>query len=196
MIHLRNFGFSESELVKVFKTIGRPIADYCSIVYHSMLTDQMDERLERCQMHALRCIFGFGVSYCEMRRRAGITTLRQRRFEQTDKFAVSCTKSDRFSERFQTKATRTSGRRGGEKYVEKFARCKRLQVSPLFYMRRRLNGKIGKEYGRRNHERRERVMWGALPPRPGRTLEGFSLPLPSGYTGKLVAGVHFLIDRD
>ena len=58
LIHLRNFGFCESELTKVYKTIVRPVADYCSVVYHSMMSDQMDERLERCQQHALRCIYG------------------------------------------------------------------------------------------------------------------------------------------
>ena len=50
-----------------------------------------------------------------------------------------------------------SGRtgRGGERYREDFARCDRLKNTPLFYMRRRLNGKIGKKYGERYRERRE-----------------------------------------
>ena len=34
LIHLRRFGFSQEELVKVYKTVVRPIADYCSVVYH------------------------------------------------------------------------------------------------------------------------------------------------------------------
>ena len=37
-----------------------------------------------------------------------------------------------------------------DKYQETFARCDRLRNLPLHYMRRRLNGKAGKEYGERN----------------------------------------------
>ena len=155
-LHLRNYGFSEEELVKVYKSIVRPVADYCSVVYHSMMTDKMDEQLERCQMHALRCIFGLDMIYSKMRQRADITTLRQRRIDQCDKFAASCTKSERFSGWFPKKSARSSSRKGvGETYLEEFARCKRLRDSPIHYMRRRLNGKQGKDYGMRNRERRE-----------------------------------------
>ena len=142
LIHLRKFGFNESELVKVYKSIVRPVADYCSVVYHSMMSDQLDERLERCQQHALRCIFGYGLSYSEMRRKAGVSTLRQRRVDQCDKFSAACIKGGRFSHWFPRKTGRRSSR-GGEQYLESFARCKRLQDSPLFFMRRRLNGKVG-----------------------------------------------------
>ena len=74
LIHLRRYGFSEEELARVYKTIVRPMADFCSVLYHPMLTDQLDERLDRCQLHALRCIYGQGLSYSEMRARAGVTT--------------------------------------------------------------------------------------------------------------------------
>ena len=154
LLHLRKFGFNEDELSRVYKTIVRPVADYCSVIYHSMLTDQQDKELDICQAHALRCIFGMGVSYSEMRRRAGVTTLRQRRVEQCDKFAESCAKSSRFAHWFPLKEGRRSSRVGSEKYLEKFARCNRLKNSPLYYMRRRLNGKEGKVYGERNKDRR------------------------------------------
>ena len=75
LIHLRRFGFNQEELVKVYKTMVRPIADYCSVVYHPMLNDEQDEALDRCQAHALQCIYGMGIRYSEMRRRAGIETL-------------------------------------------------------------------------------------------------------------------------
>ena len=76
LLHLREYGFSDDELAKVYRTIVRPVADYCSVVYHAMLTDEQDEALERCQSHALRCIYGMNVSGSEMRRRAGVSTLR------------------------------------------------------------------------------------------------------------------------
>ena len=39
--------------------------------------------------------------------------------------------------------------------MEEFARCNRLRDSPIFYMRRRLNGKEGKSYGSRNRDYRD-----------------------------------------
>ena len=48
-----------------------------------------------------------------------------------------------------------SGSRRGEEYQEDYARTKRLFNSPIFYMRRRMNGKEGKQCGERNKEYRQ-----------------------------------------
>ena len=76
LIHLKSFGFTEEELARVYRTVVCPVADYCAVVFHSMLTDAQDEELDRCQAHALHCIYGMGTSYSEMRKKAGVTTLR------------------------------------------------------------------------------------------------------------------------
>ena len=60
---------------------------------------------------------------------------------------------------------RTSSRKG-ERYVEDFARCNRLRDTPLFFMRRRLNGKDGKKYGERNKEYRDGSTAGRSDTRP------------------------------
>ena len=36
LLDLKNYGFNQEELCKVYKTIVRPVADHCSVVYHSM----------------------------------------------------------------------------------------------------------------------------------------------------------------
>ena len=41
------------ELVKVYKPMILPSADYCNVVYHSLLTNELDEKLDRMQNHAL-----------------------------------------------------------------------------------------------------------------------------------------------
>ena len=154
--NLKKNGFTNEELVRVYTTVIRPVLDYGSVVYHSSLTDEQDELLDRQQNQALKCIYGPGISGRRMREMAGLTTLRQRRIDQCDKFAAKCLASDRFSDWFPTKKTRRSARKAGkcEEYVEKKARCNRLYNSPLFYLRRRLNGKEGKSYGLRNAEYR------------------------------------------
>ena len=156
LIHLKQNGFSESELVRVYVTMIRPILEYCVPVYHSMLTDREDEQLERLQATALRYVYGFGISYSNMREMAGIDTLRSRRIVLCDKFANKCVRSDRFSGWFPLHAPgRRSRHTEKMKYAEEFARCDRLRNSPLFYMRRRLNGKVGKNYGKRNCQYRD-----------------------------------------
>ena len=153
--HLRNIGFTDGELVIVYLMNIVPIADYCCVVYHSMLTDEKDELLENAQVGALRAIFGtYKMSARKMREKAGIKTLRQRRIEQCDKFAHKCANSSKFGHWFPIKEGRTSARTG-DKYLEEFARCDRLRNSPIFYMRRRLNGKEGKRYGERYRIYRE-----------------------------------------
>ena len=154
LYHLRRLGFTESELVRVYKMNILPAADYCCAAYHSLLSDLQDQALERAQIGALRCIFGYGLSARKLREKAGLSTLRARRIELVDKFAEKCLLSDRFKEWFPLRQGRCSSRKT-EKYLEEFAKCERLKNSPLFYMRRRLNGKEGKVYGERNREYRE-----------------------------------------
>ena len=85
-----------------------------------------------------------------MRKLAGVTTLRERRIQACDAFAKKCLGSSRFSTWFPPRAAGRSSRRRGEEFEEEYARCDRLRNTPIFYMRRRLNGKEGKTYGERN----------------------------------------------
>ena len=105
LVHMKQHFYTEKELVWAYKTLVRPIAEYCSVVYHSMMTDKQDEEIERLQATALRYIYGYGVSYAKMREEAGLSTLRQRRIEAVDKFAKSCLGSDRFSKWFPENKT-------------------------------------------------------------------------------------------
>ena len=90
-----------------------------------------------------------------MRELAELDTLRERRIARCDSFAAKCANGDRFCDWFPKKVARRAMRRGAEQYREEYARCNRLFNSPIFYMRRRLNGKEGKVYGTRNKEYRE-----------------------------------------
>lgn len=147
-------GFTRVELVSVYKSMIRALADYCCPAYHSLMTDLQDQQMERTQIGALRTIYGYEMTATQLRIEANVTTLRDRRIKMTDNFANKCLQSDRFRKWFPENDTRRSGRQS-EKYKEFFAKNDRLRDSPLFYMRRRLNGKVGKEYGERNRKYRE-----------------------------------------
>ena len=61
LYHLRNAGFTQEELARVYCTCLLPVLDYCAVVYHSVLTDEQDQQIERLQPSALRYIFGYEV---------------------------------------------------------------------------------------------------------------------------------------
>ena len=150
LIHIKQQHYSKEELLKAYITLIRPIAEYCGVVLHSMLTDKQDEEVEQLQASALRYIFGYGVPYAKMREEAGgLETLTQRRIAACDKFAANCVRSGRFSHWFPP-TNQTKRSRHTLAYREDYAICERLRNSPLFHMRRRLNGKLGKFYGQRN----------------------------------------------
>ena len=141
-----------AQLVTVYTTVVRPVLDYCAVVYHPMLSDEQDQMVERMQAQALKNIFGYKDSYATMRKKAGITTHRARRIALCDKFAEKAAAKPRFD--WFPLHTGRAGRHG-EQYKELPARTDRLFNSPLYYFRRRLNGKPGKEYGMRNRQYRE-----------------------------------------
>ena len=137
----------------------RSLLDYCAPAYHSLLTDEEDEHLERLQSTALKFIYGPGLSAGKMRQRAGIETLRTRRIELSDKFAAKAISNPRCSHWFPLRVAARDTRQNmkmSERYIETKARCDRLHNSPVYFMRRRLNGKVGKTYGMKNSYWREK----------------------------------------
>ena len=68
--HLKIAGFSEQELATVYRTVIRLVLDYCAVIYHPMLNDEQDQMVERMQVQALKCIYGYTDSYAKMRERA------------------------------------------------------------------------------------------------------------------------------
>ena len=126
----------------VYRTVVRPVLDYCAVIYHPMLTDEQDQAVERLQAQALKCIYGCKDSYASMRQKAGVTTHRARRVELYDKFAAKAAANPRYESWFPPRKGRSA--RKGEEFHEFPARTDRLLNSPLFYYRLRLNGKPGK----------------------------------------------------
>lgn len=82
--NLKESGFTSEELVKVYKAMVSPVADYGAVVYHSSVSDQQDEILDNLQNAVLRCVFGPGLSGRRMREMADLETLRKRRENMCD----------------------------------------------------------------------------------------------------------------
>ena len=136
--HLRQTDFSEEELKRFYTTNIRPIVEYSSVVYHSMITKEMSHDLEMQQSRALKNIYGNTYSYSRLLELAGLETLQQRREAACIKFAEKTAANPRFSLWFPRRTTRARSRTQ-EEFVERRARTERRKKSPLFYFRRMLN---------------------------------------------------------
>ena len=138
--HLGHRGLSKPDLLKVYKSILLPVHDYCSCVYNSSLTLTQASALERLQAQALKAIYGYEHSYRSLLQLTGLQTLQERRDQRSDKFAAKCLANPRFQAWFKPN-TPERATRNTLPYREYHARTKRLYNSPLFHMRRRLNGR-------------------------------------------------------
>ena len=145
--HLHHRGFTQEDLLKVYKSTILPCHDYCSSVFHSSLTLSQTIELERLQAKALKAIYGYDPLYRELMEKAGLTTLRARREARELSFARKCANLPRFSGWFPTK-TAVRSTMDYLVYKEMFARTHRCYNSPIFSMRRRLNRDMVEEGAR------------------------------------------------
>ena len=74
---LRQNGFSQSNLVRVYTAMIRPVSEFCSLVFHSMLTEAHSLELDRLQMQALKVIFDWKNSYGRLLELSGLERLSQ-----------------------------------------------------------------------------------------------------------------------
>ena len=138
--HLKKNGFNQQELVKVYKTMVCPIVEYCSSVYHALITEHGSHELERIQMQALKCIFGRKISYAKLLDITGVELLSSRREAAFIKLAQKMSESTRFSRWFPLRLYRdgVQVRRTEEKFKIYRASTGRCLNSPLNLMRREL----------------------------------------------------------
>ena len=92
---LRRRGVKEDLLVKAYTGLIRPVAEYAAPAWHSLLTAERSELIERQQTQALKNIFGVGLSAVKMRKKANIELLQKRRAAACVKFVKKCVSNSR-----------------------------------------------------------------------------------------------------
>ena len=137
--HLRRANMQNDVLLRVYCTMLRPVVEFCSVVYHPMLTLEMDNDIERLQKTALKIIYGFTHSYEVLLELSGICTLKQRREQAFRKFSATIEQSERFNHWLTEVGEGDYDLRRRKKYEEQYARTVRLYNSPLYAIRRLLN---------------------------------------------------------
>ena len=138
--NLKKAGLDSTDLIKCYYSLIRPVLDYAVPTYHSMLTCDQSERLEKLQRDILKTIYGFKRSYEEILETENITRLSERRQSLFDSFTQKMWENGEISrEWFPTKTFEHANLRRERIVIEKHARTSRLYKSPLYAMRRRLN---------------------------------------------------------
>ena len=86
---LKRFGFNSNELCVVYKGYVRPLVEYADVVWHSSLTINQSNTIEKVQKTACRIILGYSyTSYNDALNECGIESLVDRRKGHCLKFAA------------------------------------------------------------------------------------------------------------
>ena len=82
---------SRNDLLDLYKLFIRGSAEYCSVAWHSGLTQAQSKAIEKIQSTALKIILNRDyISYEDALLKTGLTTLYQRRQERCLSFSLKC----------------------------------------------------------------------------------------------------------
>ena len=138
--HLKKLQIPQETIVSVYCSFIRPVFEYAASSFHSILTTDQAEQLERLQRVCLKIIFGFKTSYSCCLELANIECLDTRRENQLKKFTAKAFESECFGKRwFDAREKSRYSLRKEHGVVEEFANRDRLRNALLFRMRRIIN---------------------------------------------------------
>ena len=140
LYHLRDAGFKDDQLFRMYCCYVRSMIEYCSPVYHSLLSKTQEQQLERLQRHAVRVCYGHNTPVEEIMTNKNIETLAARRRRRIDKFIHKAAANPRFaSSWFPPRDGVRRDLRVRREIQESGPSTTRRYRSPLAYMKRRAN---------------------------------------------------------
>ena len=138
--HLKRSGMGNKDLLFMYLSVIRPVLDFASIAYHTLLTKDQTNRLETLQRCAFKIIYGYNCDYKTKLIETNVECLEARREEMFVNFALKASANPRVAESWFPKRPETPHfTRAPLLYEELRPKTNRLQNSPLFQMRKRLN---------------------------------------------------------
>ena len=147
---LLNFGAPHNDLLTVYKTLIRSVLEQSSNVWHSGLTVEQQNDLERVQKVALKLILQENYqSYENALNMLDLDTLKDRREYLCLKFARKSLKNPKMKALFPPNIKEhTMETRDEEHFKVFFSNTNRYRDSPIIYMQTLLNNDVK----RRKHE--------------------------------------------
>ena len=140
---LKYVGVSYEDLIEIYIMFIRSITEYCSVVFHSGLTQAQSDDLERIQRTCLKVILAENyVSYEAALKLCGLQTLFDRRQKRCLDFALKCLKHPVNSRLFPSNVNKLNNvydPRKREHYQVNFARTSAYRDSSIPYCQRLLN---------------------------------------------------------
>ena len=136
---LYQFDIPTEDLVLIYTLYIRSVLEFNSNVWFASITNEEREDIERVQRVACKIILKDQYSgYQQALASLNLQSLSDRRQLLAKRFALKCTKSEKFNNLFPLNQNDTY-LRNGEKYKVKFARTGRLQDSAIPAMQKLLN---------------------------------------------------------
>ena len=137
---LRYAGFGTEDLLDIYKLFIHSCAEYCAVAFHSSLTIELSDKLERIQKTCLRVILGeMYISYSAALEMCGLETLFTRREKRCLNFSLKCLKNERTSRIFPLRPLNEQNVRKAEKFTVNFAKTSTYKNSSVPYCQRLLN---------------------------------------------------------
>ena len=120
---LKYVGVKTKDLIDIYKLFIRSLLEYCSVAFHSSLTQENEHDLERVQKISLKVILGDAYEdYSSALAMCGIQTLHSRRESRCLDFALRSVKHPVNSRLFPLNQVPTNDLRQTEKFVVNFAK--------------------------------------------------------------------------
>ena len=138
---LAPFGVPDEDMKIIYILFIRSLLEQSAPVWHSSLTQENSDDLERIQKSALKIILQQRYkNYSDAMKLLELDTLKQRREQLCLSFALKCLKHPKFKKMFpENQKEHEMSTRDKEKYKVQFALTKRLQNSPIIFMQKLLN---------------------------------------------------------
>ena len=107
---LKYVGVKIEDLLDIYILFIRSVVEYCSVAFHSSLTQEQASDIERIQKTSLRVILGDTyIDYSAALEMCGLDTLYQRREKRCLDFALKCAKHPRNSRLFPLNSKNNPG---------------------------------------------------------------------------------------
>ena len=135
---LKEFGFSEKDLIEIYTLFIRSRLEYCVPAWNASLTETDKEEIERIQKTMLKIVHGEDYEeYANALEKSNLTTLEERREELCLSFALKCTSDPKHKKLFQL--NENSFLHHPDKFKPPFCQNERYAKSPVPYLTNLLN---------------------------------------------------------
>ena len=127
-------------IIDVYKLYIRSVLEYCSVAFHSSLTEEQSGALEAVQTMALKvCLGSMFVSPSVAREMTGIDLLKVRREARLSRFCVRASKHPRHSKMFPLNPESEYNLRHCDKFKVNYACTESYRRSALIKCQQKLN---------------------------------------------------------